>query len=147
MGRLETHQQKRFKKLMMFYAGLFILLIVFMYTVGIKLLLSASFSLTNFFGKRDTGETTNTQNFYGRLDIDSPPTATNSAHIIVSGNVRDYDQLEFYINKERVKRATVSDDGGFIEEIGNLDKSQTTKTTFTVIGAMLGRYKTSSTLI
>ena len=122
MGRLETHQQKRFRRLMMFYAGLFVLLIVFMYTFGIKLLLGASFSITNFFGKRDTGETTNTQNFYGRLELDTPPTATNSARLIVSGTVRDYDELEFYINKERVKKAKASDDGTFAEEIGDLDK-------------------------
>jgi uncharacterized protein YfaP (DUF2135 family) len=93
-----------------------------MYTVGIKLLLSASFSITNFFGKRDTGETTNSQNFYGKLDLDTPAAATNSAHLIVSGDVRDYDELEFYINKERVKKAKVSDDGTFAEEIGELDK-------------------------
>lgn len=122
MGRLETHQQRRFKRLLMLYAGLFILLLVFMYTIGIKLLLSASFSITNFFGKRDTGETINSQNFYGKLDLDIPPTATNSAHIIVSGSTRDYDELEFYINKERVKKAKVSNDGTFAEEIGNLDK-------------------------
>lgn len=126
MGRLETHQQKRFRRLVMFYVGLFVVIMIFMYTVGIKLLLSSSFFITSFFGARDTGEINNNENFYGKLDLDTPPEATNSARMVVSGILRDYDLLEFYINNQRVKRETVKEGGAFVEEIGDLDKGSNT---------------------
>lgn len=122
MGRLESHQQKQFRKQLIFYSAIFFGIILFMYFFGIKLLLSSSFFFTKLIGGgNDTPDTSNTDMFLGRLDIDTIPVATNSAQFFVSGSATDYDTVVFYINGKEVKKISLKSDS-FNEQIGDLKK-------------------------
>lgn len=74
------------------------------------------------------GENTKTaekkDEFYGSLNIDDIPIATNSARFTVTGTVTNYDELEFYINGKKIKDLTFKSSDSFSEEIGSLQLGQ-----------------------
>ncbi len=122
MTRLEEHQKKQFRNKVILYIALIVVLGVFMITAGLKLLINSTVYLSNLTsGKSATTPSKYKSTIYGTLDIDTIVDATNSAKIIVSGTVVNYDKLEFYINDDKIKDYDVSSEQ-FEQEIGDLKK-------------------------
>ncbi len=122
MSRLEQHQQKEFNRKVALYAGLIIVLVILMGTVGLKTIINGTIFF-NSLGSKQSGssQSDRKETMLGTLDIDSIADATNSAKIVVSGSVANYDKLAFYINDKKVKESNV-DYETFNQEIGDLNK-------------------------
>jgi hypothetical protein len=126
MSRLESHRNKQFGKTVFFTFALLVALVIFIFFIGIKALLSFSSFIANVTTKKTPATLQNNEtNFFGTIEIDSVPSATNSAKIVVSGSVLNYDQLFFYLNDEVVKEQNTSGET-FSEEIGDLKKGDNT---------------------
>lgn len=101
-------------------------LIVILYlvaTVGFKLLLNSSIFVANLLSRNKPSALNKTsEDIYGQISIDSIPVATNSASLVVSGSIVNYDVLNFYINGKRVKKMENLVGDTFMEEIGDLEK-------------------------
>ncbi|PIS16104.1 hypothetical protein COT62_00125 [Candidatus Roizmanbacteria bacterium CG09_land_8_20_14_0_10_41_9] len=124
-SRLQQHQNKRFTLTIILATLILISLLIFIFFVGIQLVLNASAFIANLTAKPQTSQVQNKSNsFYGKIDIDSIPTATNSAKIIVGGSVLNYDVLKFYINDQLVDEKSMSASDTFSEEIGDLEKGE-----------------------
>ncbi len=122
MSRLEDHRQKQFRNKVILYIALIVGLGIFMMTAGLKFLINSTVYLGNLSsGKQSTTPSNKPSTLYGTLDIDTIVDATNSAKIIVSGTVVNYDKLEFYINDDKVKDYDVASEQ-FNQEIGDLKK-------------------------
>lgn len=105
------------------YAGIFIVIVFFIATWGIKILFNASLFVANMNNDKKVDTTLNkNEDFIGNIEINSIPTATNSARFIVEGSVMNFDKLDFYINEEKVKSSSLTDSDNFSVEIGDLKK-------------------------
>ncbi len=71
-------------------------------------------------GEKPQETTKKDDTFFGQLDIYELPEATNSSRLIVSGNIVDFDKLDFLINENQVKSIDLNDANSFSEEIGDL---------------------------
>ncbi len=91
-----------------------------MFTIGFRLLINASLLIGNITSKKTVQQINKKDVFFGSLSVDSIPSATNSARIIVSGTVTNYDSIEFYINGEKVEAQEFPSSESFSEEIGTL---------------------------
>lgn len=98
------------------------LILYFIFTSGLKMLLNTSIFVANIFNKNEIVPLTKNEDVYGSINIDDVPSATNSAKIIVSGSVVNYNVLRFYINGEKVKEKEIVSSDNFNEEIGDLVK-------------------------
>lgn len=106
----------------MYIVVLFVVL-YFIFTFGIKLLLNTSSFISGLFPQPSTKPLSKTEDSFSSIDISSIPQATNSAKIIVSGSVLNFDSLIFYLNKVKVKEVDSPSDI-FNEEIGDLEKGE-----------------------
>ncbi len=120
MSRLERHQKKQLTTTIVISTIIFFITLYFILTVGIKALLSVSVFIANLTGKKTEPPLTKNSNLYGSINIDSIPLATNSATIIISGSVFNLNQVEFYLNGEKIKEITLTSSDNFSEEIGQL---------------------------
>lgn len=102
------------------------LVLYFIFTVGIKLLLNASVFVANLTSKKVQNQLIKNDDTYGSIDIDSIPTATNAARIIVGGSVINLSSLEFYLNGEKVQEISLNSSDSFSEIIGDLKNGQNT---------------------
>lgn len=105
----------------------FIIVSVLLFTFGFKLVIQASVILSNLLSKESTAtqqDTEEDQDFFGTVNVDSLPTATNSAKLLVSGTTSDFDEVQIYINDEKVKDAKTASDNEFSEEVGDLKKGE-----------------------
>lgn len=123
MSRLSEHRQKQFLRKLLFLVIGLIALGVFMVTIGFKLLINSSLMINRLTSGEETDQTQNTEDFFGSLEIDDLPIATNSAELIISGSVTNYDTVEIYINREKVKQLRLTSDS-FSEEVGDLRKGE-----------------------
>ena len=123
MSRLETHQQKVFLSQIAFFAALLILIFVFIFTIGIKLLLNTSLFINQVFDKDKLTVTPSKEEFKGEFSVDQIPSATNSAKIIVSGSISNYDTVAVYLNKEKKEETKIASNS-FSLEIGDLIKGE-----------------------
>lgn len=122
MSRLENHRQKNLYQRIYILAGILIVFIIFMYTVGFRLILNGSLMLSGVNKNTKTIESTsNVNNDFSNLLIDHPLTATNAASILLTGSVINFDQVEFYLNDEKIKDISPTD-GNFSEVIDSLQK-------------------------
>ncbi len=122
MSRLEKHKQKEFYRKVGFMVGLLVILLLFMFFVGFQLLLNGG----GYVGKISRGseeEKIESEEFYGIVNLDELPTATNSAQVVVSGSLDNYKIVEFYINNKKVKTKSLDSDT-FTQEIGLLNKGK-----------------------
>ncbi|MDO8610668.1 MAG: hypothetical protein Q7R95_09050, partial [bacterium] len=94
----------------------------FIFTIGFKLLLSTSSFISSITSNKSEVQNSNPKNEFGTVNIDTIPTATNSATIIVGGSVVNYGKVQFFINGEEVKETTLTTSDNFNEEIGDLKK-------------------------
>ncbi|MFA5770663.1 MAG: Ig-like domain-containing protein [Patescibacteria group bacterium] len=121
MGRLERVQEKKVKNTIFLYVVILFVVLYFIFTVGFKLLLSTSSFISGVFPQPSTKPLVKTEDSFSSIDISSIPQATNSAKIIISGSVLNFDNLDFYLNSKKVKEIESSSDT-FSEEIGDLEK-------------------------
>lgn len=122
MSRLESHRKKQFFQKMIFFLICIVLLIGLLFFMGFKALINSSLFIGGLFSNKSDQSPETQDNFFGTLYIDSIPTATNSARIVVSGSASNFKTIEYYINDEKVDSRTVSDVPSFSDEIGNLKK-------------------------
>lgn len=121
MRRLERVQEKKIKNTIVLYAVVLFIILYVIFTFGIKLLLNTSSYISGLFPQPSTKPLTKTNDSFSSIDIISIPQATNSAKIIVSGSILNFDILDFYLNTKKVKEIESSSDT-FSEEIGDLEK-------------------------
>ena len=121
MRRLERVQEKKLKNQIVVYLVVFILVVYFIFTYGIRLLLNTSSFISGLFPQPSTKPLSKTEESFSSIDISSIPQATNSAKIIISGSTLNFDILDFYLNDRKVKEIESSSDI-FSEEIGDLEK-------------------------
>lgn len=97
--------------------------LIFIFTVGIKILLNSSAFIANFFEKKNSQSLNNEkteESFYGSLEINNIPTATNEASIIIDGSVVNYDKIYFYINDKKIDELEIFGNDNFSKEINGL---------------------------
>ncbi len=85
-----------------------------------RVLLSTSVFIAHFFTKNTEIKQTKNNDIYSFVNIDSIPSATNSANIIVSGSVFNINHITFYLNGKKIKEVTLKSSDNFSEEIDNL---------------------------
>ncbi len=123
MTRLEQHKQKVFYRKVVGMTALLIFLLIFIFFIGFQVILKSS-GFVGSLGK-DTDTTQNQEeDFFGTLDVDEVPPATNSASFIISGNITDFDTLEFYINNSKKKSVNVKGKDSFSQKIPGLQKGK-----------------------
>lgn len=120
MGRLERVQEKKMKNTIVLYIVILFTVLYLIFTFGIKLLLNTSSFISGLFPQPSTKPLSKTEDSFSLIDISSIPQATNSARIIISGSVLNFDTLDFYLNKIKVKEIESTSDV-FNEEIGDLE--------------------------
>lgn len=120
MRRLDVYRQKQFKKRLIFFLVIIVLLVIFLTTIGFNFVIKSSVFLGQLGNKNQNQNTTDT--FFGTLDVDTPPVATNSAQMILSGTVSGFDEVTISINDKTVK--TLHNPTSFSERIGDLTKGQ-----------------------
>ena len=125
MGRLERVQEKKMKNTIISYVVILVVVLYFIFTFGIKLLLNTSSFISGLFPQPSAKPLSKVEDSFSTIDISSIPQATNSAKIVVSGSVLNFDTLEFYLNKIIVKEVESTSDI-FTEEIGDLEKGDNT---------------------
>lgn len=103
-----------------------LILTVFMVTVGFRLLINSTIFISNLINPQteDSSEKNQNTEFYGILDFDKPPSATNSAQLYVSGSVQDFDKIDIYINNTKTDSVTVKGKNSFNEKIGPLKQGE-----------------------
>ena len=97
-----------------------------MVTVGFRLLINSTIFISNLINPQteDSSEKNQNTEFYGILDFDKPPSATNSAQLYVSGSVQDFDKIDIYINNTKTDSVTVKGKNSFNEKIGPLKQGE-----------------------
>lgn len=123
MRRLERVQENNIKNTIILYIVILFLVLYFIFTFGIKLLLNSSSFIAGLFPQPSTKPLSKTEDAFSIIDVNSIPQATNSAKIIVSGSVLNFDIVDFYLNAKKVREIESSSDS-YSEEIGDLEKGE-----------------------
>ncbi|MBI2641181.1 hypothetical protein HYW87_01130 [Candidatus Roizmanbacteria bacterium] len=125
MSRLQQYQRKKFQSNIVGMLLLLVIILVFIFTFGIKLLLNASAFIANLTEEKiQTSSLKKNNDTIGDIDVNEIPVATNSSTIAVGGSVVNFNQLEFYLNGEKVKEKTLVVSDTFNEEITGLEKGK-----------------------
>lgn len=122
MTRLEQHKQKQFYRKVVLMISLLIFLVLFIFFIGFQFILKSS-SFVGGLGK-DSDAQASQEDFFGNLDVDALPSATNSAQFIVSGSVSNFDIVEVYVNKSKKKTKILDGKDTFSEKISGLEKGK-----------------------
>lgn len=104
---------------MIFIFGGLGLFVIFMAVFGLNFLINIGVWFNGLVAN-EPEEVEAREEFFGTLFVNTPPSATNSATIIVSGNTTEFDTVTFLINDEEVKESEVLNADSFTEKIGNL---------------------------
>lgn len=118
MTRLEKYRQKRYLSQIILSFFLLILVILFLGTIGLKLLINTSLFIANLSHKNKpiADKTTTEENFILPPEIFDVPNATNSATIKITGKTTPQKKLVFYVNEE-IQKEIVPENESFEEEI------------------------------
>src|SRR3990167_689825 len=120
MSRLEQNQKKQLNNKIYLSLAILIIVIVLLFTFGLKILLNASSFVARVTEKKSDLPLNKNQNLIEDIDIVSIPVATNSAQIFVGGSVVNFNLVEFYLNGDLVKETALLTSDNFNEEIGDL---------------------------
>ncbi len=123
MKRLERHTNRSIKQRFTILVLLLVGTVVLVSTLGVFFLINGSLFIGNLFSKKADTEQ-GPADFYGTVDLDEVQPATNSAYIAVTGSTNGFDKVEFYINDEKVKIASIDSSDSFSEEIGELTEGE-----------------------
>lgn len=108
-----------------FFVGLLLILVlIFVFTIGFKLMITSSIFIANLFSKNTPIETQKNINQFFSLTIDNIPEATNSAKIIISGSALNIDEIQFILNNNKIKDIKDFSADNFTEEIGDLKEGE-----------------------
>lgn len=127
MQRLQKHQQKKYQSQIIGYLVLLIILIIFIATVGIKLLIGTAFFVINFTQKNNKTHNANTSSSTDIIlppEIFNIPTATNTAEITIQVRSTPEKKISFYVNDIKQKEITPEEET--FEETITLDKGNNT---------------------
>lgn len=127
MSRLYKHRQKQNTKQIMLLIGMVFILIGVMFFVGFDSLINSAVLFTNLFKSKtiEEGQIAE-ESFYGSVSLDTPPIATNSATISISGQVTGFDSVDIYLNNVKAQTAMLDNETVFSEEIGRLISGENT---------------------
>lgn len=92
---------------------------IFMAVFGLNFLITIGVWI-NGLVSNEPEEVQAREEFFGTLFVDTPPSATNSAFLMISGNSTEFDTVSFIINDEVVKETQVLNTDSFTEKIGAL---------------------------
>lgn len=111
-SRLSNYQEKKNKKTIIFSIIGILIVIIIMYKFGVEALINFSLFLS---GGKDSQTTTNSKqiDYIVPPIINSLPSATNSATVIITGSAKKGQTIMLYVN--RIKKATLTkiDKDGF----------------------------------
>lgn len=122
MRKFNFGSRRQFKTNVILLVVALLAVFYLLFTVGFKFLLNSSVFFANIFSKESPEPLSKTTDVYGSVDVDQIPVATNSATIVVSGSVVNFDILAFYINGKKIGEKELSGTNNFSEEIGDLKK-------------------------
>ncbi|MDH7476617.1 MAG: hypothetical protein QHH09_04145 [Microgenomates group bacterium] len=122
MSRLLEHQKKQFTQRIIFFFLFVLVLLIFFFVYGFKLIINSGLFLGSFFSRQAPTDNLNKKDFfYGSINVDDIPSATNSAKINIRGTVENFDLIQFYLNGENIKQTeNIFPDNTFSEEIDGL---------------------------
>ncbi len=111
-SRLSSSQEKKNKKTIIFSIIGILIIVIIMYKFGVEALINFSLFLG---GGKDSQATTNTKqiDYVSPPIINSLPSATNSASIIITGSAKKGQTIELYINRTKKATMTKIDKDGF----------------------------------
>ena len=112
MARFQHHQQKKYFHQILFYLSLLILIIIFIATIGIKLIINITLFIAEFSHQnRDESvkKTVNTE-FFLPPEILDLPSATNSGKVHITGRATGEKNLILYVNNKLDKEITLRED-------------------------------------
>ncbi|MCX7881346.1 MAG: hypothetical protein N2482_02445 [Patescibacteria group bacterium] len=123
MTRLENYHKKQFYKKLILFIFLFIILFFLFFNWGVKIIFNSAIFISRLIKKNEETVIIETNNpFYGNLTIDSLPNATNSAKVIISGTLTNFEIVEFYLNNEKIKEIETIEK--FEEELEELKEGE-----------------------
>lgn len=122
MSRLEKHQNKQVVQRILIAVVLFLAAIVFLFSVGIKMLVSFTLFLNQLANGNAKQQSVQKTEYFNTVNIDPIPSATNSAEIWFSGTALNFDSLEIYLNDEKQDEITISDT--FSGQVKGLEKGE-----------------------
>ncbi len=112
MKKFASHQQRKYSHQILFYLFLLILIIIFIATIGIKLIINTTLFVAEY-SHRDRDKliqkTSNTE-FILPPEILDLPSATNSATIHVTGKATRAKKLSLYVNDKLYKEIVLPED-------------------------------------
>jgi len=117
---------KNLSKNIFYLIILFLFLLIFIFTIGFRLLLNSSVFIANFFSKKTPEILTKIDNHYGSIFIDNIKTATNSPSISIDGSFVNFDKIEFYLNDKKVKEINNPSTDTFSETVQDLKIGENT---------------------
>ena len=105
MGRLQRHQQKKYRSQIIGYLFLLVILIIFIATIGIKLLIGTSLFIVNLTQKNKKTQdiSSNTPDTILPPEIFNVQTATNTPEIALQIRSTPKKKLSIYINELKQK--------------------------------------------
>ncbi len=124
MSHLEKRQNKQFLQRIVIGIVLFVFVFFFLFTTGIKLLVSFTLFLNQLANGGNKQQTVEKQQTLNSVDIDPIASATNSATIEFTGTSLNFDSLEIYLNDTKQGQMSISDT--FAGEVKDLEKGQNT---------------------
>lgn len=118
MTRLSKHKKKEFYSQLIFYFLVLILIIVFVSTIGLRLLLNTSVYVAQLLNRERQAKTSSSEDltYLASPQIYDIPTATNSALAAISGFAPSGNNLSVFVNGQKQKEV-VSKDDSFETEI------------------------------
>jgi len=120
MSRLDRHKEKEFKKKMIWLTVALVVILIFLFTTGIKLLTNSSLFVSKIASPQESELTPKSDSFFGTVDLDSPGVATNSSRLIVTGSLTGYDSVDFYLDGEKITSKVVVTGESFTGDVGPL---------------------------
>ncbi|MCX7955759.1 MAG: hypothetical protein N2593_01460 [Patescibacteria group bacterium] len=106
---------------------IFILIVLsfFIINFGLNIIINSSIFIANFFQKRKSPEIIKkNNNQYLSVDIDNIPVATNSSKIIIEMSAINIDEIDVYLNDQKIKQIKDFLSQNFSEEINDLKEGE-----------------------
>lgn len=126
MSRLSSHQNKQFFTQIVITVAIIAAFLVFLVTFGFKLIINGSLFINQIAnGSASKQNSSSSTASITSLNIDPIDNATNSSHLIVSGETVNFDSVSIYLNGDKVADSKV-DNGVFQEEVAGLEKGDNT---------------------
>lgn len=92
------------------YALLFLVLVIFMATVGLRILINTALFVSDAVNKNRTDDRTATGQLLEDPTVEALPVATNSAELAISGTIPKAGSVTFYVNNNDQKKLLLTDE-------------------------------------